>query len=203
MTKVRMTKVQEAHDGTTCTRSFLAGTTYHYDFTQAYAPTGERVLVSITTWVHNMTGTGGGGPCPGAIHYDDGTWSEYCYTVSFEDHVVGTDVHSVRIVGGQPNVSWPVPGDVFWLGLSEDGATVASGEGAVATTSIWRPGNGPGAYRNDQLSYTLTDCAIWYRNAATGTAQPSDKIPSTDACAGPQGQGTIAPAPKQVGSRTR
>jgi len=119
-----------------------------------------------------------------------------CRSVSYQEVSQRSKVWAIDLTTGVETFRWNLPGQVYGLGVSEDGGQLVTGEGVLTTAWTWQPtpdgANYEYVYSNPG---TVTGCGVHYRNLATG-AEVRPQIPTTDGCTySTRGNGTIAPVP--------
>jgi len=154
---------------------------------------GDEIVAGITRRIIQFTGGLGFVVCPGYEGYEQ---PPYCQDVTYREDPERTVLHLVRIRTGRDSVQWTIAGkDVFWMGVSEDGAQIALGEGSRhdtwtlhwTQTGIQRIGD-PSQYES---------CGVGYRAYRTGTPL-RPLIEFSGAACSDLGRGTISPAPPMV-----
>jgi len=141
----------------------------------AFPPSGGRLLVAITYFVTRAVGGLGSWT---VCSYADTTRS--CRSHSYEERAERAQIWGVDFSTRQAAFLWSVPARVFWLGVSEDGGQVVSGEGVSAIAWTWRVD--PDGFRQvwDNPG-SVTDCGVRYRASAT-SVETAPAIPTADAC---------------------
>lgn len=186
-----------------CMDSRLDGTSdFLYWYAAAYSPLGDRVIVSISTARSQTTSFGSLADCP----WDTGPEPRsQCIThIDYAMSTIGTAYHQITLSTGADTVlasPTSAPVIVFWAAVGEDGEQLVTGEGVVSQTSTLLPDTNFVGFHQDVTSQATTDCTLRYRQASGGVA-PRFQTASIDACRGPLGGGTLAPAPK-ISSRTQ
>ncbi|HXE82840.1 MAG TPA: S8 family serine peptidase [Gemmatimonadales bacterium] len=158
----------------------------------AYAPVGNRLFVAVNYLVTRWVSFGGWGDCTAL----GDTMPTTCRSSSYQEVSERSDVWTVNLTTGVRTFLWTVPRQVYWLGVSEDGGQIASGEGVL--TTAWTFQWNPSLMQMEEVSSnpgTITGCSIHYRMIATGV-EMRPQVLTTDGCTIPtRGNGTVAPVP--------
>ncbi len=173
----------------TCGVYAPSGSSEHANLTLAYSPPGDEIVAAVTKRLTQSTGTSGFQPCEGSDPTDP--TPALCQNAFYREDSEGTDVHLIRIQGGQETALWSILGmDIFWLGVAEDGGQAVDGEAALTETWTYT------GYRifGDPPQYT--NCGVSYRAYRSGT-QVRPFIATSDGTCADIGRGTITPAPRR------
>lgn len=160
----------------------------------AYAPIGNRLFVAVTYFVTRWLEFSAWQPCP--LPPTGNPDPTTCRNTTYQEVSERTDLWAIDLTTGAETFRWAAPGQVYWLGVSEDGGQIVTGEGVLTTVWTWQPrSDGSGFEQVWSNPGTVTGCGVHYRNLATG-AEVRPQILTTDGCTIPtRGNGTIAPVP--------
>ena len=165
----------------------------------AYAPVGNRLFAAVTYLVTRWVSFSGWSDCPlPPPPYPNGDPDHTtCRNTTYQEVSERSDVWAIDLTNGAETFLWTAPDQVYWLGVSEDGGQIVSGEGVRTTVWTWQPRpDGSGFEQVWSNPGTVTGCGVHFRSLATG-AELRSSIPTTDGCTVPtRGNGTIAPAPR-------
>ena len=155
----------------------------------AYAPVGNRLFVAISYQVTRWVAFGDWSFCPGPAD----TLPNSCRDRTYREVSERSDVWAIDLTTGRDTMRWTIPGQVYWLGVSEDGGQIVTGEGVLTSEWTWHFTEN----NIDEQLYsnpgTVTGCGVHYRSPATG-AEVRPAIPTTDGCTYfTRGNGTITP----------
>lgn len=155
----------------------------------AFPPIGGRILLSVTYFVTRDVGLGDWQACP----TPPGGGASQCRTISYQERSERAALWSVDIQNGRDSLLWNFPDQVFWFGVSEDGAQVVSGEGMRNTAWTEQPKLDGSGFENVYSDPgTISNCAVHYRGS-TAVSDIAPAITTPDACTSLGGEGTIAP----------
>jgi len=174
-----------------CSAYTASGSSQTAGLTLAYSPLGDDIAAAITRRLTQLTGTSGYQPCPGADPSDPNP--ALCRNATYRSDPERTVVHLIRIQGGQDTTQWTITGkDVFWMGISEDGAQLALGEGTRHDTWTMQWTQSGRQLVGDPSQYE--SCGVGYRAYRTGN-ELRPLVQFADFTCSDLGRGTISPAP--------
>jgi len=167
----------------------------------AYAPIGNRLLVAVNYLVTRWLSFSGWSNCPIPDPSADQTT---CRNTTYQQVSERSEIWAVDLTTGAETARWTVPGQVYWLGVSDDGGQVVAGEGVLTTVWTWQPRlSGEGFEQVWSNPGTVTDCSVHYRSLATGAELRPRIVTSAGCTSSTRGNGTIAPAPPISGGWLR
>jgi hypothetical protein len=189
--------VRKESDGDCNLGMWSVGTEERVQEKFAYAPIGNRLFVTVSYFVTRWLFFSGWSNCPLPPPGPNGDPDQTtCRNTTYQEVSERTDLYAIDLTTGAQAFRWTIPGQVYWLGISEDGGQVVTGQGVLTTVWTWQPRlDGSGFEQVWSNPGTVTDCSIHYRTLDTN-AEVRPQILTTDGCTTPtRGNGTIAPAP--------
>ena len=155
----------------------------------AYAPVGNRLVVAISYQVTRWVTFGAWEPCPGPAD----TLPMSCRDRTYREVSERSEIRSIDLTTGRDSSLWTVPGQVYWLGVSEDGGQIVTGEGVLTSEWTWHINENNLDVQTWSNPGTVTGCGVHYRSPATG-AELRPAISTTAGCTYfTRGNGNLAP----------
>src|SRR5204863_904758 len=94
-----------------------------------------------------------------------------CRNTTYQEVSERSDLRAIDLTTGVETFRGTIPGQVYWLGVSEDGGQIVTGEGVLTTVWTWQPRlDGSGFEQVWSNPGTVTGCGVHFRSAATGAA---------------------------------
>jgi hypothetical protein len=170
--------------------STAVGTTTSIFSRPAFSPLGDRILVAVNRKQETITLDAQFSPCPGTAFIGSNPQSR-CKGYSYSGTSLGHDLWQVALPSRTHSLLQSFSGpNVWWLGLSEDGARLVAGTGTQQTSYRIEPSL-TGGWQQTGVGETWPDCAVSFRQAGTWAFLNAE--PSPEACTFLESAGTIAP----------